>query len=307
MRGMLYLTEADVQQLLPMKACIQAVRVAFEELHAGKAQNQPRRRLTLPTGTVLHALAGTCGGRLGTKIYSTNGRHGNFEFFFLLFDAETGKTLAMMQASELGCIRTGAATGYAADLLAAPDASVLGIIGTGYQARRQVEAVRAVRPIRSVRAWSRRREPLEQFCKEVNAVPSESAEAAVRGAEIVVTATNAKDPVLAADWIRPGTFIAAVGSNQGNRREIPADLLSAAGLVAVDSLEQAKVEAGDLVLAHSWENVIELQDVKAGYDPKRVSIFESLGLGVEDVAAGSYVYDQAVRRGVGVTLEGGGQ
>src|SRR5712691_3354501 len=302
MRSMLYLTESDVQRLLPMKACIKVLREAFEELQAAKAQNQIRRRLVLPTGTVLHALAGSCAGRLGTKVYSTNGRHGNFEFFFLLFDAESGKTLAIMQASELGCIRTGAATGYAADLLASPDANTLGIIGSGYQARRQVEAVRAVRPIRQVRAWSRQREPLEKFCQELNAVAAESAEAAVRGADIVVTATNAKDPVLAADWIQPGTFISAMGSNQGNRRELPGDLLSAAGLVAVDSLEQAKIEAGDLVLAHCWDNVVELKDVKAVYDPRRITIFESLGLGLEDVAAGSYVYDQAVNKGVGVQL-----
>ena len=299
---MVYLTESDVQQLLPMKACINVVRAAFEELRAGTAQNQTRRRLALPTGTVLHALAGSCSGRIGTKIYSTNGQHGNFEFFFLLFDAETGKTLAIMQASELGCIRTGAATGYAADLLASPDANTIGIIGSGYQARRQVEAIRAVRPIRQVRAWSRRREPLEEFCKEMNAVPAESAEAAVRDAEIVVTATNSKDPVLAASWIQPGTFISAMGSNQGNRRELPGELLSTAGLVAVDSLEQAKIEAGDLVLAHCWDNVVELKDVEPVYDRRRITIFESLGLGLEDVAAGSYVYDQAVKKGVGVQL-----
>jgi alanine dehydrogenase len=285
-----------------MRACIDAVRSAFEQLHVGKAQNQSRRRLILPTGTVLHAMAGSCAGRLGTKVYSTNARQGNFEFFFLLFDAETGKTLAIMQASELGCIRTGAATGYAADLLSAPSASVMGIIGSGYQARRQVEAVRAVRNIREVRAWSRRREPLEQFCREVGAVPAGSAEAAVRDAEIVVTATSAKDPVLAAEWILPGVFISAMGSNQGNRRELPPELLSAAGLVVVDSLEQAKIEAGDLLLAHAWENVIELKDAKPGWDPQRITIFESLGLGLEDVAAGSYVYDQAVKLGVGTQL-----
>ena len=304
MPEVLYLTESDVQQLLPMRACIDAVRAAFEELRDGTGQNQSRRRLILPTGTVLHALAGACGGRMGTKIYSTNGKHGNFEFFFLLFDAETGKTLAIMQASELGCIRTGAATAYAADLLASPGANVLGIIGSGYQARRQVEAVRVVRHIREVRAWSRNRERLEAFCKEVGAVPAESAEAAVRGAEIVVTATNSKDPVLAADWIRPGTFVAAMGSNQGNRRELPADLLNAAGWIVVDSLEQAKIEAGDLILARQWDNVIELKDVKEAHDTRHVTIFESLGLGLEDVAAGSYVYDQAVKRGIGLQVGG---
>jgi ornithine cyclodeaminase/alanine dehydrogenase-like protein (mu-crystallin family) len=299
---MLYLTEAQVRELLPMRAAIELVREAFAGLKAGTAQNQSRRRLILTTGTVLHALAGASGKYLGTKVYSTNGRHGVFHFCALLFDAETGRVLAFLRADELGAIRTGAATGYAADLLAAPDASVMAMIGSGHQARTQLEAVRAVRPIREVRVWSRRREPLEAFCREHGCVAAASAEAAVRGAHIVVTATNAKDPVIQTAWISPGTFIAAMGSNQGKRRELPADLLDVAGLVAIDSIEQGKIEAGDIILADRWDKVVELKDVQRGYDASRISIFESLGLGIEDVAAAGYVYERAVAGGIGLEL-----
>jgi len=212
----------------------------------------------------------------------------------------------------LGQIRTGAATGYAADLLASPNASVAGIIGSGRQARTQLEAVRAVRSIQTARVWSRRRDALEQFCQEMDATPAETAEAAIRGADVVITATNAKDPVLETAWIKPGAFVAAIGSNQGNRRELPADLLAAAGLVVVDSIEQARIEAGDLILAgdsgaggsgaDGFSRVVELKDVDAGWEPQRISVFESLGLGLEDVAAAAHVYEQAVARNIGRPL-----
>jgi alanine dehydrogenase len=301
---MLYLTESEVAQLLPMRVCVDLTRKAFEDLRAGTAQNQARRRLVVPQGSTLHALAGACGNYFGTKIYSTNVRHGLREMLVLLFDADTGQVLAFMEAEQLGQIRTGAATGYAADVLANPQASVVGMIGSGRQARTQLEAARAVRFIKKAHVWSRRREQLEKFCAEMNATPAESAEAAVRGADIVITATNAKDPVVETGWIKPGAFVAAIGSNQGNRRELPADLLAAAGVLAVDSLDQAKIEAGDLILANGlgMSNVVELKDVRAGWEASRITVFESLGLGLEDVAAAAYVYEQAVARKVGRPL-----
>jgi ornithine cyclodeaminase/alanine dehydrogenase-like protein (mu-crystallin family) len=217
----------------------------------------------------------------------------------LLYDAESGKPLAYMEANNLGMIRTGAASGYATDLLAAPDASVVGLIGSGWQARGQVDAMRAIRPIKEIRVWSRNRENAERFAREFDCRVVDSAEAAVRDAPIVVTATSSKDPVLEARWIQPGTLVNAMGSNVANRREIPADLVRAAGRVVVDDLEQAKIEAGDLILADSWTNVVELKDVQRGHDPARVTIFESLGIAVEDAAAAGYVYEQAVAKKIG--------
>jgi alanine dehydrogenase len=290
---MLFLTEADVQELLPMREAIHMMRQAFEALAEGRAQIQPRRRLVLETGSSLSSMAGSFLNYFGTKIYSINPRHGIY-FHFILYDAKTAEPLAFMEANHLGQIRTGAASGYATDLLANPEADALGIIGSGFQARTQVEAIRAVRPIRTVRVWSPNAEKRRQFASECSATAVDSAEQAVRGAHIVVTATNAGEPVLENSWIAPGTMINAMGANAVNRRELPGDLVRRADLVAVDSLEQARIEAGDLILPDSWSNVDELQNIRRHYDPQHVTIFKSLGVGVEDVAAGAFVYQRAL-------------
>jgi ornithine cyclodeaminase/alanine dehydrogenase-like protein (mu-crystallin family) len=290
---MLYLSESDVQELLPMRDAIDVMRKTFEALAQGRAQNQPRRRLILETGSVLHSMAGAYGNYFGTKFYSTNPRYGA-HFYFVLYDAKTAQPLAMMEANHLGQIRTGAASGHATDLLADPQAETLGIIGSGFQARTQLGAIRAVRPIKTVRVWSRSEEKRRAFAEESSVTAVDSAEEAVRGARIVVTATNSKDPVLESSWIQPGAMINAMGSNVANRRELPADLVQCAGLIAVDSIEQAKIEAGDLLLANHWSNVVELKDVQRHYDAKQITIFESLGLGVEDVAAGAFLYERAL-------------
>ena len=296
---MIYLNEDEVKQLLPMPACIDMMRLAFEEMRAGRTHNHPRRRLILETGSVLHQMAGSCGKYFVAKIYSSNRKYGLLQMINILYDAETGKPLAYLEANNLGLIRTGAASGYATDLLAAPDASIVGIIGSGYQARGQVEAMRAIRPIKEIRVWSRKPENTKRFADEFNCIAVESAEAAVRDAPIVVTATSSKDPVIEAAWIKPGAMINAMGSNVANRREIPADLMRPPTRVVVDNLEQAKIEAGDIVLADSWTNVEELKDIQRGHDPARVTIFESLGIAVEDAAAAGYVYEQAIAQKIG--------
>ena len=238
-------------------------------------------------------MAGAVGNYFGTKFYSTNPRYGA-HFYFFLYDAKTAQPLAMMEANYLGQIRTGAASGYATDLLANPQAKTLAIIGSGFQARTQLEAIRAVRAVQTVRVWSRSQEKRLKFAEECSVTAAGSAEEAVRGADIVITATNAKDPVLESSWISDGTLVNAMGSNVANRRELPGDLVQRAGLVAVDSLEQARTEAGDIIMAESWSNVVELQNVQAHYDPKHVTIFKSIGLGIEDVAAGAFIYERAL-------------
>ena len=290
---MFYLTEQDVVELLPMAEAVGVMRRAFEALAQGRAQNQPRRRLILESGSVLHSMAGAFGNYFGTKFYSTNARYGA-HFSFMLYDAKTARPLAFIEANHLGQIRTGAASGYATDLLANPEADTLAIIGSGFQARTQLDAIRAVRKIRTVRVWSRNEEKRRKFAEELGVIAVDTAEECVRGAHIVTTATNAKDPVLEDSWIAPGTMINAMGSNIANRRELPAELVRRANLVAADSIEQAKIEAGDLILADSWANVVELQNVKQHYDPAQITIFKSIGLGVEDVAAGAFLYERAL-------------
>ena len=278
-----------------MPEAIRLMRETFEQLRSGAALNQPRRRLMLPTGTILHSLAGAWGKYLGTKVYATNARHGKAYFFFLLFDAETALPLAHMEANYLGQIRTGAASGYATSILAAPEAETLAIIGAGFQARTQLAAMREVRKLRDIRVWSRNETNRYSFAVETATRAVATAEEAVRGAQIVVTATWSKDPVLDASWIGKGTHVNAMGSNQAQRRELPTDLIARADLIAVDSIEVAKIESGDLLLAGvDWSDprLVELARVDARPPGDPVTIFKSNGLGVEDVAAAAYVYER---------------
>jgi alanine dehydrogenase len=307
---MLYLTEDEVRRLLPMEQCVRLMRETFHALSKGTAVNQPRRRMFLPTGSVLHSMAGAVGSYFGTKFYAVNVKHGA-HFFFTLFDAGTAKPLAMMEANYLGQIRTGAASGYATDLLSRPESHTLGVIGSGFQAQTQVEAILQVRKIREVMVYSRneaRREAFAERCTRLFGLPvaaMPTAESAVRHADIVVTATFAKDPVVDAKWIRPGTHVNAMGANQPQRRELPADLIERADWIAVDSIEQARIESGDLLLAWNEEDwntsrLIELQDaVEIRRATDAVTIFKSNGLGVQDVAAGAFVYERAVAMGIG--------
>jgi alanine dehydrogenase len=300
---MLFLTESDVRELLPMSHAIDLMAAAFRGLACGASLNQPRRRLTLPGGAMLHYMAAAHGDYFGTKIYSTHPKHGA-HFVFLLYAGADARPLAMMQANYLGQIRTGAASGYATRLLARPDAATLAVIGSGFQARTQVEAMRAVRPITQVKVWSRSEEKRRAFARDCGADEAHSAEHAVRDADIVVTATNAREPVLEAAWISPGTHVNAMGSNRAERRELPSDLVLGAGLIAVDSLEQARMEAGDLLLAVEparWAAlpIVELTEVDGRPGPDAITIFKSNGIAVEDVAAAGYVYERALAAGRG--------
>jgi ornithine cyclodeaminase/alanine dehydrogenase-like protein (mu-crystallin family) len=239
-------------------------------------------------------LAGAHGNYFGTKVYATHPKHGA-HFYFLLFEADTARPLARFEANWLGQIRTGAASGYATDLLARPEASSLGIIGSGFQARSQIDAIREVRRLTTVRVWSRNEEKRKRLAAEAGVQAVATAEEAVRGADIVVTATSAKDPVLDAAWVAPGAHVNAMGSNQALRRELPSELIARADLIAVDSLEQSKVEAGDLLLAPvDWNDtrIVELAQVERRPPGNPLTIFNSLGLGVEDVAAAAFVYER---------------
>jgi alanine dehydrogenase len=306
--SMLYLTEQNVRDLLPMQDCIALMQTAFERLASGEAINQPRRRLILPTGSVLHYMAAGDGQYYGAKIYATNPRYGA-HFLFLLYRAADAQPLAMLEANRLGQIRTGAASGLATKFMARQDAATLAIVGSGFQARTQLEAMRAVRKFTEVRVWSRDPAKRAAFAAETNTHAVETAEEAVRGAQVVVTATNAKEPVISSEWIAPGTHINVMGSNQANRREIPTELVRRADLIVVDSIEQARMESGDLIMAleeRDWSSprIVELKDVVAGRaqartKPDQITLFKSIGLAVEDVIAAGFVYERAQQQGIG--------
>ncbi len=303
---MLFLTESEVRELLPMAKAIELMEGLFHRLAAGASLNHPRRRLILPTGSVLHYMAGADGAYFGTKVYSSHPQHGA-HFLFLLYRAADARPLAIFEANYLGQIRTGAASGYATKLLAREDAATLAVIGTGFQAQTQIAAMRAVRPIRQVKVWSRSEEKRRTFARDCDATATQTAEEAVRGADIVVTATNSRDPVLADAWIAPGVHVNAMGSNQAQRRELPGELILRADVIAVDSLEQARMESGDLLLAldpDRWgPNIVELKDVKGRPSPTAITIFKSNGIAAEDVASAGYIYEKALAEGRGKEID----
>jgi alanine dehydrogenase len=306
---MLYLTEQDVLRFLDMPQAIKLMREAFAELAAKRAVNHPRRRVILPTGSVLHYMAAGGDRYFGAKIYSSNPKTGA-HFLFLLYRSDDATPLALIEANHLGQIRTGAASGYATDVLARGDARVLGVVGSGFQAETQVIAIATVRELTEVRVWSRKSERRAAFADRLrargyrNVVAPDSAEATIRDADIVVTATNAKDPVFDASWVSPGTHINAMGSNQATRRELPPEILNRANVIAVDSIEQAGMESGDLLLARaegkwSGDGLVELAEISQRTNRDDITIFKSNGLAIEDVLAAGWVYECAVAEGAG--------
>ena len=311
----IYLSEADVERLLPMRECVEAVEEAFRQWGEGRADNRPRARASV-RGALLHALAAgsESWGRLAAKVYATT-REGA-RFVVLLFDGRTSELLAVIEADRMGQTRTGAASGVATRRLARKDARSLAIIGTGWQARGQAQAIATVRPLQSVRAFGRDRERLREFCRDVEtacgvrATPCASAEEAVREAHIIVTATSSAQPILEGAWIAPGAHVNAVGSNRAERRELDDEAVRRAGVIVVDSIEQARLEAGDLLAVDGGvplERAVELKEVVTGRHPGRqddsgITLFKSLGIGLEDLAAASFVYDRAIESGAGKPL-----
>lgn len=286
-----------------MHEAIRALRSAFAAYAEGKAINQPRRRMFLPTGAVLHAMAGAYGSYFGTKVYVTHPKHGA-HFTFLLYDAATAMPLAQFEASHLGQIRTGAASGLAADCLAPSKQVTVAVIGSGFQAGTQLEAVAVVRTIKEARVWSRDARKRDAFASDMsrelklNVTPAASARGATRGADVVITATYAKDPVVAAEDVEAAALVIAVGSNNPERRELPSDLVQAARIV-VDDRDACRLEAGDLLLGlpdAAWQHVVELKDLVAGKTKAgqfdRLTVFKSVGLGLEDVAAAAAILER---------------
>jgi alanine dehydrogenase len=315
----LLLNEAEVQELLPMDRALERVEASFRALASGQGINRPRQRILLPR-TSLHYMAAALPEEkfLGIKIYTAApGRA--LRFVVLLYSSETGALLSMIEADQLGRIRTGAASGVATKFQARPDASRMALIGTGRQARTQLEAVAKVRKLAAVRVFSRDENRRRAFCREMAELlnlevePAESAELATRFGDIVTTATNAPEPVVRGEWLRAGTHVNAVGANMANRREVDDSSLAKASVIAVDSIEQAREESGDLILGlrgagRRWEDVVELQEIVAGKRPgrgsaKEITFFKSNGIALWDVAAASHVYLEALDKGKGKEVE----
>jgi ornithine cyclodeaminase/alanine dehydrogenase-like protein (mu-crystallin family) len=233
------------------------------------------------------------------KTYS--GGAAGVHFVVVLF--ERGEVRAVIEADRLGQLRTGAASAVAARHLAKPGASTLGVIGCGLQARTQVACIReAVPGIEQTVAYCRTPERLETFCKEVGAEPAESHREAA-DADVVVTITTSRDPVLRGEWLRPGALVCAAGANHPRARELDNAVLERAAFVCCDSVDDAKIESGDLIEpvgqgVLDWLEVHELQEVVAGELSGRQSdddivLFKSNGLAAWDLAVAARVVELA--------------
>jgi ornithine cyclodeaminase/alanine dehydrogenase len=312
----LYVTEEEVGRLLTVEACIEALEAAFRQAAEGRAAFRPRSRAAV-RGATLHVLpaASETLGRLAAKVYATT--RAGARFVVLLFDAATSGLLAILEADRLGQLRTGAASGLATRLLSRPESRTLAILGTGWQARGQVRGIAAVRRLETVRAWGRDAGRLAAFCRDAEilapgarVLPASTPDEAARGADIIVTATSAAEPVLAGGTVAPGAHLNAVGSNRAGRRELDEAVVLRADRIVVDSLEQARAEAGDLLgVPGALDRAVELAAVVAGRQEGRrgageVTLFKSLGIGLEDLAAASLVYDLARAAGAGRPVPG---
>lgn len=313
----LLLTEADVTRLLPMSLALEAVEEVFRWQGEGKLTNRPRVRLPVPGG-LLHVMPAALPEAkvMGLKSYATV--RGGSKFVVLLFSTETGGLLAVIEADRLGQMRTGAASGVATKYLARSGADRVGCYGTGWQARSQLEAVCAVRRVREVRVYGRDAERRARFAEEMGrtlglpVTPVDRPEAAAREASILITITGSRTPVLEGRWMEPGVHVNAAGSNALQRAELDVEAVRRASLIVTDSLEQARVECGDLVAALeqkviTWDAVHELGEVVAGRRPGRrheedVTLFESQGVAMEDVAVAARLVARARAAGAGAEI-----
>jgi alanine dehydrogenase len=314
----IYLTESDVERLLTMPEAVAALEGAFARQAQGATINQPRRRLYLPRGAYHTMTAADMEmGFFGIKAYASFSP--KTRFLVLLYSVQNGDLLAMIEADRLGQMRTGAASGVATHYLARQRGTLgVGIYGTGWQAQAQLQAICAVREIKSIVAYSRDAARRAEFCARMSAelsvevVPAEQPQQAAEGQDVIITATSAREPVLHGQWIAPGAHLNIVGSNMLMKREIDDDTVQRSDLIVVDSIEQSKVESGDLLapferrLFH-WEQVAELADVVGGKHPGRmhdsdITLFKSNGIAMEDIAVAAVVYQKARSENVGAQI-----
>jgi ornithine cyclodeaminase/alanine dehydrogenase-like protein (mu-crystallin family) len=293
-----------------MDDVIAAVEAAMRELGEGEAHNEPRRRAFAPGGLLNVMFAYFPGGKCtGLKAYTVS--NGRVRFLVMMYRLD-GSLEALIESDFMGAYRTGAATAVAAKALGMRGPTTVALVGTGWQAATQALALSRVLEIRELRVFSRKPERRSAFAAEMEeqlgvlTVDAPTAEVAVRGADIVVTVTTSHKPVLEAGWVEPHALVAAIGSNFRNRAEVPSELVERAQTVVVDQLAAAQLESGDLIQAHEagkfeWSEAVELGTVVAGgwERPERpgITLFESHGLALWDLAAASVVVANARSRG----------
>jgi len=319
--SLLVLSEPEVRELLDMESCVEAMTEVLTSLARGELY-QPLRSMVRPPDTdgLLGLMPAHRGGERAvyalkeivvTPDNPTRGLDAH-QGAVLLHDGVTGKLVAVLNASPITAIRTAAVSAVATRALARADTARVAILGAGVQARAHVDAMRAVLDDPEIRIWARRIEAAEELAADVGAIASPSPDAALFGAEVVCTTTSAREPVLEHRWLAPGAHVNAVGSSIPTARELDTETLRR-GALFVDRRESALNEAGDYLIAAA-EGAIgpeqiraELGEVLAGLAPGRAdeeefTIFKSLGIAVEDLAAAELVVRRARERGVGTEV-----
>ncbi|MFN4260457.1 MAG: ornithine cyclodeaminase family protein [Gemmataceae bacterium] len=314
----LLLSEQDVRQVLTMDMALTAVEEGLRKMALDEVDNIPRQRAQTDH-MMLHIMAAAAKtlGVAGYKAYATTRQGANFHL--ALFDGKTGELLSLMQADYLGQVRTGAASGVATQYMARPDATEVGLFGSGRQARTQIQAVCRVRRIRRVQVYSPNAEHRQRFAAEMSevcqteVVPVPRPELAAEDKDIVITATSSREPVLSGHWIAEGTHMNVIGSNFLAKAEIDSVAVRRCDSIVVDSKDQARLEAGDFVQALEegsihWSDIHELGQVIVGRftgraHPPDVTLFKSLGIALEDVAIAIKVYEAARAAGLGQELD----
>lgn len=304
----IYLTEDDVRELLDVATAIPLVEAAFRNMAEGKANNVPRSR-AFAKGIALHAMSAAAEylGYVGWKVYTTTRRGARFHVG--LSEIASGELVALIEGDYLGQVRTGSASGVATDHMAQTNSRTVGLFGTGKQARTQLKAVCSVRRIERVEVYSRNAERREKFAAEMTEYCGTRVEAvhspqeAVREKDIVICATTSETPLFEGRDLDPGTHLNVVGSNYLTKAEIDIDTVRRADVIACDSIEACRREAGDFVAAleagvTDWALMHELGDVVTGQEtgralPEQITLFKSVGLAIEDVAAAVHVYHRA--------------
>ena len=313
-KGPIYLTEADVCRLVTVKDAIATLEELFATWSDPATVNLPRQRAQVG-GSAFNLMGAAWGTKslFGLKAYYAGGNGARFHV--LLYSARDSTLKAIIEADNLGRMRTGAASGLATKLLAKPEARTLGVLGAGRQAFTQVAAVCAVREVKDVHVFSPTAEHRDAFARHIEhelkiaAQPAASGEAAVAEADIVIAITKSAQPVLRANWLKSGVHVNAAGANAAERREVDAETVLRATVRATDQLAQAKEEAGeyrDLVAAGrlKWHDVVELGDILTGKaagrrGPADITLFKSLGIALEDIAFADLICRRALQRGIG--------
>jgi alanine dehydrogenase len=312
----IHINETEVRSVLTMAIALEAVEDSLRKQGRDEVVVQPRRRFELPQGFFHYmAAADYSAGYIAEKQYTYVS--GKIRFLVLLYEMATGDLLALIEADYMGQLRTGAASGVATKFLSRADARVAAIIGTGGQARTQLEAVAGVRKLQSARAFGRDAARREKFCAEmaqrlnIPVYAAGSAAEAIKGADIVCTATTASHAVVSGPDISPGMHINAIGANHAHKRELDGEAVSRADIIVTDSLEQSQQEAGDLIMAFGgstrWSTVKRLADLVDGKVPGRtndaqVTLFKSNGIASWDLAVAVRVLALARQNGLGRKL-----